>query len=165
MLDSRTKQQAYATMDDASSFRFHVVPAGRPPLTVEGEDAVAVLEAETVAAIREPVKLLRHMARTFFGEKFTGLAKPPETDGPVKLFIVAELSELDGSFIEGLSDEGSLPPAAADADAPHGTDEAPAILPLSKVDTLPLSERRSQQDTLRLSDQVTLDLASDEDWD
>jgi len=154
MLDASIKQQAYAAMDDATSFRFAVVRDGAQPPVADGEDAVQLLAADSVAAIRQPVKLLRHMARTFFGEKFTGVSKPPDTDGGAALFIVAELAELDTSFIEGLSEEGDTRPTPPAGERPPiAVPEAGAEVPLG------------QKETLKLSDQETLQLATDDDWE
>jgi len=157
MLDSQTKSKAYATMDDAASFRFEVVPAEAAPATQPGEDAQRLIEAPSVAEMKQPVKMLRHMARTFFGEKLTGVAKPPDTDGPVVLYLISELAELDGAYIDILSEEG---------DAPSLPPEAGAAVPLSAAATMPLPGHGPVgADTIKLSDQDTIELAADEDWD
>ncbi len=134
MLDATIKRQAYAAMDDASSFRLEVLPAGVQPATVGSESAIHLLATDDVDAMRGPVKLLAHLARTFFADKLTRVAPAPDTDGPVALYVVSELAELDDAYVEPLSEEGGAPRLGAVPSA------APTLRP-------------SQQATLRLPDE------------
>jgi hypothetical protein len=135
MLDATAKRAAFAAMDDAARFRLEVLPQGTRPAALSDESVVHVLTADTVDAMRAPVKALSHLARTFFGDKLTGVTKPPATDGAVSLYVICELAELDADYVDALSDEGAAP--------------APARTPSSAAPTLKLGE----QETLRLPEE------------
>lgn len=107
MLDADAKQRAWAAMEDAVSFR--MVVAAEVPTVADGELAVWVCGAPELDEMSQAVGLVRKMARTFFGEKLTAVAPPPDGEGPFGLYVVATPGELDDAQIEDLSEEPPTP--------------------------------------------------------
>jgi hypothetical protein len=103
MLGPDVKRLAYATMDDAHSFELHIA-ASAPA----GDFVVELLRAATIDEVLPAAQLVRKMANTFFGKKLMAVSPRPDVDGPVGLYIVAELPELQAADLVALSEEGAL---------------------------------------------------------
>jgi len=103
MLEADVKRLAYATMDDALSFELHI--AAIPPV---GECVVELVRVASVDEVVPAAQLVRKMARTFFADKLGAVSPRPDVDGPVGLYIVVELPELDAADLVALSEEGDL---------------------------------------------------------
>ena len=103
MLASEAKQRAYAAMDDAKTFR--LVVCADAPAVGDQEIATLVCSEADLDAMAKAVGLVRKMARTFFGEKLTEVAPPPEGEGPFGLYVIAPVQELGDGDLEDLSEE------------------------------------------------------------
>lgn len=90
MIDIELKRRAFAAMDRSATFELRT--AAHPP---DGEHVVALILDAPLDEIRPVAAFLGRMAETFFADRFMARIDHILGDGPVGLYLVGTLDDVD----------------------------------------------------------------------
>jgi len=102
MIHIDIKRRAFAAMDHVLTFELHLSTT-----SPEGEHVVQLVRGPSAEAVKPTARFLRHMALTFFPDKYQGRASHVEGPGTAALYLVGTLPTLGDDDIEPIDDHRS----------------------------------------------------------